>query len=139
MAKRYDQDKLRRLRDRRAVLFNERYFAGRDVKDHHQIVSTCKTRLQELEKRGEPPVYVNLNRSETQPGESALKIARCELKDAEKLLALTTKRKEEIDKQADAMGSLVSRLEDAVKRWGLKLPTEVRLNSPGTRRAGERI
>lgn len=134
----YDQDKLRRLRDRRAVLFNERYLAGRDVHDHHQIVRTCRTRLQELEKHGEPPIYVNLNRSETQPGEATLKIARSELKAAEKLLALATKRQEEIDTQATAIGELVSKLEDAVKSWGLKLPPEGRLNSPGVRTAGER-
>ena len=134
----YDQDKFRRLRDRRAVLFNERYLAGKDGRDHHQIVRTCKARLQELEKRGEPPVYINLDGGKSQPGGSALKIARSELKAAEKLLALATKRQEEIEEQAESMGSLVLRLEDAVKQWGLKLPPESRLNSPGTRRAGER-
>ena len=135
--KQYDVEKFQRLRHRRDMLFNERSLLANDLREHRTILESRRKRYGELEKLPEPPIFVDVDGAESQPGAATLGIANKELEKAEELFALAERRHQEIELEAASMGGLVARLEETItQEWRLKLPVDSRLNSPGAKRVG---
>ena len=136
----YDEQKLQRLRNRRAMLANEVKLLSEDVNEHRRFRNKCLDRIRELEKNADLETVYIVNGVEVGHSSNPKPRAKQELMEAEELLKAATQNLEDMQEQSNTMGLLVQRLEDAiVNDWHLKLPLDPRRNSPGLRRAGERV